>query len=149
MALLNQRKFTLKSLIGDFDKPKIVWQRITGKNNFSFDDKGIFILDSSCLLTDFGKYASYLLAVLNSDLIYFWMCKNIHLLGAKGFLLSNQYVEKIPVPRNISDKLIEQMETLINSGENVDRENLETLIFSLYNLNQAEINHVKTMIEER
>ncbi|SMC08795.1 Eco57I restriction-modification methylase domain-containing protein [Nitratiruptor tergarcus] len=81
----------------EFEKEKIVWQRVTKVPTFCLADKQIYILDSMAFIT--SKYNRYLLSVLNSKLMYFYIDKITHQYGKTGYLLSNQFVEKLPVPK--------------------------------------------------
>lgn len=55
----------------EFDKPVIAWQRITARNQFCLTKAGTVILDSMAFLSSLRKYEKYLLAVLNSKLVYY------------------------------------------------------------------------------
>ena len=97
----------------EFNKSIIAWQRITARNQFCLTKEGTVILDSMAFLSSLGKYEKYLLAILNSKLVYYWVKKNVHEYGSTGFRLSNQYVEQITVPKpnsetlSIFDKLVD------------------------------------------
>ncbi len=82
----------------EFAKEKICWQRVTQKPSFVLDE-GAFILDSMAFLTTSNsKFNKFLLGVLNSKIIFFYFKKIGHLYSDTAFLLSNQYVEKFPIP---------------------------------------------------
>lgn len=84
----------------EFLKPKIIWQRVCKNPNFVLDlsihymtiDSMVFLtLDDTKLLNLY-----YLIGILNSKLIYWYLYQIGHQIG-KGFLLSNQYVEQLPI----------------------------------------------------
>ena len=80
----------------EFEKEKIVWQRVTQQFSFSLVPKGFYVLDSMAFIT--GDNIRYLVGILNSKLVDFYVRTYVHEIGDKGFLLSNQYVERIPIP---------------------------------------------------
>ena len=73
-----------------------MWQRVTKKPTFCLVRDVAIILDSMAFITT-KNGVSYLLLVLNSKLIYFYIDKITHQYSDKGFLLSNQFVERIPI----------------------------------------------------
>lgn len=80
----------------EFKKQKVSWQRVTGEPMFILVDENIYISDSMAFLI--SDKINYLLASLNSKLIYFYINKITHQYGNTGYLLSNQFVEQIPIP---------------------------------------------------
>ena len=51
----------------DFDKPKIVWNRIAAQKQFALVEAGIFVQDSMHFIM--GKELNFLVSVLNSNVI--------------------------------------------------------------------------------
>ncbi len=134
----------------DFFEQVIAWQRITQKNKFCLTDKGLFVLDSMAFIAHFGKYKNYLLAILNSKLIMFWIQQNVHEYGNTGYRLANQYVELMPVNKAISngllnkfDKLIEQ---ILKTNDMKLQNSIDTLIYELYNLSNNERNYIEKKV---
>ena len=84
----------------EFEKEKIVWQRITHEPTFCLSNPNEFILDSMAFLSNFNiQKGKYILAVLNSKIVKYWVKNNVHQYGTTGYRLSNQYVEQIPIPQ--------------------------------------------------
>ena len=79
----------------DFCKPKIIWKRIGSILRFSYDDKKVFGLDSTCIAT--GKHISYLCCVLNSDMGHY-LLKDSPKTGTGDLLVSVQAMEPILIP---------------------------------------------------
>lgn len=98
----------------EFEKEKIVWQRITQRFSFSLVPKGLYALDSMAFMTNAN--IKFLVGVLNSKLVDFYVRTYVHQYGDKGFLLSNQYVERIPVPPITKEnkKLVEKIEGFVD-----------------------------------
>ena len=59
----------------NFFEQNIAWQRITHENTFCLTKKNTVILDSMAFINGAKEKTYYLLAVLNSSLITFWMKK--------------------------------------------------------------------------
>ncbi len=144
----------------EFEKEKIVWQRITCEPIFYLSSPGEYILDSMAFLSDFKRNeGKYFLAILNSKLVSYWVNKNVHQYGITGYRLSNQYVEAIPIPK-ISDsqqkpfiKLVDQI-LKITSQPDYDPNNppakqkqleaeIDRLVYKLYGLSEEEIGNVE------
>lgn len=137
----------------DFENYKIAWQRITDKNKFVFSEKGQYILDSMAFISGFSSInkAYYILSILNSELIYFWIKHNVHKYGDTGFRLSNQYVELIPIANadeNTKNKLIKLVDTVIElkkqgQDTSVLEDEINNIVYSIYGLSEAEIRVVE------
>ena len=138
--------------IKDFEKEKISWQRVTQEPCFILEND-FYLLDSMAFLICNSKdIQKYILGLLNSKTI-FWYFKNIgHLYSDKGFLLSNQYVERFPIPQitpqnqPLADAIVNNVEAILkikkdNQNANTnDWENaIDALVFKLYDLTDNEI----------
>jgi hypothetical protein len=129
----------------DFNSQLIAWQRITKKPTFCLTKANTLILDSMAFISSIGIYKYWLLAVLNSDLIYFWSKLSVHEYGDTGFRLSNQYVEQIPIPI-IEEKELTQINNLVQNqinkfDKNVEQE-IQEFIYNIYNISNTEINNI-------
>ena len=102
----------------EFEIEKIVWQRVTKENTFALAEKDTFILDSMAFLSNIEKEKKYLLGILNSKLIYFYLNQYTHKYGNNGFLLSNQYVEKLPIkPYNNEIELENKVDLILENNK--------------------------------
>ena len=133
----------------DFNQPVIAWQRITAKNQFCLTKKETVILDSMAFLSNLGKYEKFLLAILNSNLIYYWVKKNVHEYGDSGFRLSNQYVEQITIPKP-SEKDLNMFNELVDGyfSKTVSLEEIDCKVYELYNLTSNDIEIIERVIEK-
>lgn len=78
---------------------KISWQRVTQEPSFIVESD-YYLLDSMAFLTHYSlSELHYLLGFLNSKAIFYYFKHIGHLYSDKGFLLSNQYVERFPIPK--------------------------------------------------
>ncbi|MCV3381524.1 Eco57I restriction-modification methylase domain-containing protein [Campylobacter sp. IFREMER_LSEM_CL2127] len=136
----------------EFEKEKIGWQRVTQEPSFILENECV-LLDSMAFMVGNSKNElKYLLGFLNSSLIFYYF-KNIgHLYSDKGFLLSNQYVEKFPIPKinskneKLANELISLVDEILNLKEQDKNANTKTqedkinsIVYKLYNLNEEEI----------
>ena len=82
-----------------FEKPKLIWQRVAKKPIFNYEPNGMVILDSmSFLILESNEYdLKYILCCLNNKIIEWYLRLIGHQYGNTGFLVSNQYVEKLPI----------------------------------------------------
>ncbi len=146
-----------KSSIKEFEKEKIVWQRVTKNFSFCFVPKGLYTLDSIAFMT--GENLRFILGILNSKVIDFYVKTYVHQLSDTGFLLSNQYVERIPIPIITleNEEIAKRIEILVNKiiditsckdyesdlnkqSEVKTLENeINALVYKLYNLTTEEI----------
>ena len=140
----NNKWFETQDSIGyweDFFKQVLAWQRITKENQFCLTKAGMVILDSMAFISGIEPYKYWLLALLNSKLVYAWIKWNVHEYGDTGFRLSNQYVQEIPIilPKQDIEKTII---TLLNQKKYTE---IDALIYKLYNLSEEEIKFIENI----
>ena len=106
----------------------------------------MLVLDSMAFISNYGKYKEYLLAILNSELFFFWMKKSVHEYGDLGFRLSNQYVEQFPV-NQVNNTILMRIKTLVNRtiDSTIERE-INTTVYQLYGLTEMEQEFVRETI---
>ncbi|EGG0462437.1 class I SAM-dependent DNA methyltransferase [Campylobacter lari] len=141
-----------KDYLSQFEKEKIGWQRVTQEPSFILENECV-LLDSMAFMVGNSKNElKYLLGFLNSSLIFYYF-KNIgHLYSDKGFLLSNQYVEKFPIPKinSKNEKLANELISLVdeilvlkeqdkNANTKTQEDKINSIVYKLYNLNEEEI----------
>lgn len=147
--------------LNEFEKEKIVWQRVTKQFSFCLVPAGLYILDSMAFLV--GKNLRYILGILNSKLIDFYVKTYVHLYGDTGFLLSNQYVERIPIPpitpqnHPLADQIVQKVQEILTLTQSPDFETnqekqqkvkelekeIDQLVYKLYGLTEEEIRIVE------
>lgn len=136
----------------EFEKEKIVWNRISSDLCFSYDNQKNFILDSMFSITFYSNInLKYLIANLNSSISKFWIKNNAATLG-DGIYGAKIYIEKLPIPKinskneKIADELINLVDEILKAKEqdkNANTQELEnkinSLVYKLYNLTDDEI----------
>lgn len=135
----------------EFEKEKVVWQRVTQRFSFCYVPGEFYVLDSASFLT--GSNIKFLLGILNSKLIDWYIKTYVHQLADTGFLLSKQYVEKVVIPPITpqNQHIVKEIENLVDriiqikkqKGCSADTSELEKqidqLVYKLYNLTPEEI----------
>lgn len=138
--------------VEEFARECIAWQRVTQLPSFVLA-QNTMLLDSMAFLTaSDSKITTYLLGFLNSRTIFYYFSQIGHLYSDKGFLLSNQYVERFPIPKIDSSNektaktlvsLVEKIILLKEGDPKADTKKLENeideLVFTLYGLSEEEI----------
>jgi hypothetical protein len=85
----------------DFAKPKIVVQCIAYYSQFAFDEQGLYANNKAIIIptSDF-----YLLAVLNSRIIWWIVNRTFQHMKDEGLSVDVQFLKRLPVP-TVSDEL--------------------------------------------
>lgn len=134
----------------DFKQQNIAWQRITKKNIFCLTEKDMVILDSMAFISHLGDYKYYLLGILNSNVIYYWISLNVPAYGSTGYRLSNQFVVNMPIPKpndeefnNISDIVKHMIDNKCEATDSL----LNQMIYNLYDLDKDEIIYIESQLK--
>lgn len=130
----------------EFTKEKALWIDLTEQGRFAYDAGEMFCVNSAYMIT--GHSIKYLCAVLNSDLVT-WFMRNSALNSGMGTTRWVRFtVERIPIPI-VHDKsqqpFIKAVDGILqaNDMEADRRGELETklngLVYGLYGLTEAEV----------
>ena len=111
----------------DFEKEKIVWNRISSELCFCYDNQKIFIADSMFIITCNSSFETkYLIGVLNSSLSKHWIKQNAATLG-DGTYGAKIYIEKIPIPKitkenqQIADEIVNLVDKILAIKSSLDK----------------------------
>ena len=128
----------------DFFERNIAWQRITHENTFCLTKENTVILDSMAFINGAKEKTYYLLAVLNSSLVKFWMKKNVPEYGSTGYRFSNQFVTQIPVPLFVEEKELAKINDYVKEYfEGKDTSNvINEFVFRIFKLTKEEIKYI-------
>ena len=143
----NNKWFELQDTIAyweELSKPKIIWKRVGSIIRFCYDEKGCFVLDSTCFAT--GKNTKYLVGILNSK-VGNYLLKDSPKTGTGDLLISVQAIEPLRVPmvneytHNLICNLIDEISIDLN---NKDLENqLNHHVYNLYDFDNSEIEFIE------
>lgn len=137
----------------EFEKEKIVWNRITDKIIFSYVDANYYILDSTFMIT--GGNLKFLIAILNSNLIAFWIKLSAATLG-EGSYGAKIYIENSPILKiseNQQQPFIDLVDKILEITKDEDypynedkkaqvrelEHQIDQLVYKLYGLTEEEI----------
>jgi len=133
----------------EFEKEKVVWNRITDTINFSYIQKNYFVLDSTFFIT--GSKLKYIICILNSKTSQKWIKMSAATLG-EGSYGAKIYIENLPIPpiTTSNQPIVEQIEALVDKILASKRTNpqsdtrhwereIDRLVYRLYDLTEEEI----------
>jgi hypothetical protein len=141
----------------DFKKEKIVWIELTDEARFALCDEEIYLLNSAYFLLPPLKFpAKYLLGILNSQLIQFYLSMIAQTSGMGVTRWINEHVKKFPVPepqKPISDDIIKKVTNILEITKDKDypgnhekearvkelEHQINQLVYELYGLTPEEI----------
>lgn len=133
--------------LDDFSKPKILWKRIGSILRFSFDESGMYGLDSTCFLIS-NDNIHYLCCVLNSKMGHY-LLKDAPKTGTGDLLISIQAVSpiRIPFPPKDTIDFSEFVSNQFNKiSNNIDRI-IDKTVYDLYQLTDEEIAFIEQIMQ--
>ena len=135
----------------EFSKEKLFWMDLTEQGRFAYDAGEMFCVNTVYMMS--GQSSKYLCAILNSNLIT-WFMKNTALTSGMGVTRwVSVYVETIPIPKIPAAKqrpfirLVERILQIKASNPPADNTDLEAeidhFVYELYGLTEEEITAVE------
>ncbi len=131
-------------------KPKIAWASV-GETYYSLIEGATMLLDTNYFFTS-QHNIYYLLGILNSRLITFWINSEDTLIGSSNAYRHYKYnLEKLNVPdikdvSIIENKVLHILECISKGSDITVLENeLNTQIYHLYNLSPNEIAFIESL----
>ena len=124
-----------------FSRPKIIWKRVGSIIRFSYDEKGVFGLDSTCFAT--GKHIPYLCCVLNSSMGHY-LLNGAPRTGTGDLLISVQAVEpvRVPIIDDCDATFSDLVRRFVNNPSSELDEEIDNIIFNLYGLDSDEREYI-------
>ncbi len=113
-----------------FDKPKIIWQDLSFHPRFCIESQGFYTNDL-CFI--FPSEDTWLMAVLNSPLMWTYMWRNVMHGKDEVLRLKNIYTEKLPIApptdemRREAEESVRRLISLTNTERDVRRDTLDWL----------------------
>jgi len=138
----------------DFKKEKIVWIELTDYPRFALCSNEIYLLNSAYfLLPPEGLESKYLLGILNSKLMAFYLSLLAATSGMGTLRWINVYVKEFPIPViskssqmgivNLVDKIIAAKSNDISAGTSNFENQVDKLVYEFYGLTPGEIKIVE------
>ena len=138
----------------DFKKKKIVWIELTGRGRFALCTDEIYLLNSAYfLLPPHAIRSKYLLAILNSKLIHFYLGIIAETSGMGTSRWINNYVKEFPIPKvadekqneiiAIVDRILATKRADPASDISALEREIDQMVNQLYGLTQEEIKIVE------
>ncbi len=138
-----------------FFQEKIIYPETTGRRSEFYLDTDNYLINKTCFMIT-GKNLKYLIAILSSKVVEFFLEREAQMIGKSAIQNSKIYIEKIPIPEKTQEnnKLTKKIEILINKilsskkkNNNIDtteeQAKINQLVYKLYNLNDDEISLVE------
>ena len=132
-----------------FEKEKLAWGDISMEGGFCYNDND-YILGPANFMS--GKNLKFLLAVLNSHLIG-WYMPNIAAMIGDALQWKKTYVEKLPIPKisdaeqrpfiNLVDKIIAAKKSNSTADTSEWENEIDQKVYKLYGLTEEEIKIVE------
>lgn len=128
---------------------KIVYPNMTKDLSFTLDSSGSFSNDKTFTLVSDIKYTRYLLGVLNSKPLSFYLKVSLPKLGNNGYEVRKVFFENTPVPiadietveiiSGYVDKIIETKKENLKSDISSIQNKIDEIVYGLYDLTSEEI----------
>ncbi len=145
------------SFYDDFKKEKIVWIELTDQGRFALCDEEIYLLNSAYfLLPPQGVDSKFLLGVLNSSVIRFYLGLIAETSGMGTSRWINNYVKEFPIPtspRSQQIQIIKLVNKILAERTDLDKDvaalekEIDRVVYSLYDLSREEIAIVEGVAE--
>jgi hypothetical protein len=134
----------------DFKEEKVVWIELTDRGRFALCTDEIYLLNSAYfLLPPHAIRSKYLLAILNSKLIHFYLGIIAETSGMGTSRWINNYVKEFPIPKIADEKqskiiaIVERILAAKGADPVADTSALEReidqMVYKLYDLTEDEI----------
>ena len=127
----------------DFYKQKIAWVSV-GETYYSCIDSGMFLLDTNYFFSTDSP--EYLLGVLNSKLITYWINSEDTPIGSGGAYRHYKYnLERLSIPKDENCMIAKLVKKLLYKIDTNILKEIDFIVYSLYGLTEKEINFIENM----
>lgn len=75
---------------------------------FASVPEGIYVVDSLCFIV--GRQLEELCSILNSEYATYYYFRNIAILDNGGMQMRQQYIEEIPLPKNLNNNINDEFQ---------------------------------------
>ena len=137
------------AFLEEFGKEKIIWGNLALAPSYALDTEQTYIIAPSNMLTSDTENLKYLLAVLNSKLLFFIFGDIAYARGGNFYEFKKVFVEQLPIIRPPADveRKLESLVTDIQGMKKTDPKantsaleaQIDALVYELYGLTEEEI----------
>lgn len=138
----------------DFKKEKIVWIELTDIGRFALSQDEIYLVNSAYFMIPPANInIKYLLGILNSKLIYFYLGLIAETSGMGVSRWINNYVKEFPIVQTSDDKqasIISLVDAILTAkrisslaNTTLIEKRIDQLVYKLYGLTEEEIKVVE------
>ena len=138
-----------------FHGKKIIYPETTGRRSEFYFDTNSYLIDKTCFMIT-GKKLKYLIAILSSKVVEFFLEREAQMIGKFAIQNSKIYIEKIPIPEitETNKKTVKKIEYLINKILLLKKKNnkadiskeqskIDKLVYKLYDLSDDDISLIE------
>lgn len=136
----------------DFSAPKIVYPETTvRRSEFFYDESGI-LLDKTCFFLS-GNNLKFILGILTSKMMEWFLERECRLLGRTTIQYSKQWMSNIPIPAvppaqqkpiiDLVDSILTAKKKKPTANTFEQEKEIDKLVYDLYGLTEPEINIIK------
>lgn len=126
----------------EFGEPKILYQEIATHQSFAWDESGAFSNNKTFLIPGADLY---LLALLNSNIVWFFLDKTVSKLSGGAYAMQSPYLSQVPIPKTSANERATISKLAQGCRENVGNDvtqweaEINDRVAHLYGLTAAEI----------
>ncbi len=137
-----------EGIFQEFDRPKIIWPEFARSVRFCLDTDGRYV-NNKCYIMPIASM--WILTVLNSPLIEFLLCQIASSLRGGFLQLYYDYTSRLPIicPSPSLQRQLESVARTGAAGESVDTDQLNAIVYDLYDLSANDIALINDWFERR
>ncbi|WP_199768961.1 class I SAM-dependent DNA methyltransferase, partial [Helicobacter cetorum] len=147
--------------VGEFEKEKIVYSEIVSEPQFYLDTNEHFYMEATSFVLT-GCNLRYLIALLNTSFIAY-IFKTFYAgggLGERGYRYKKAFIERLPIPKITEEnqecvkKITDCVEQILkdkqtNKDTTILEQEIDKLVYQLYNLNDKEITLIENELKKK
>lgn len=136
-----------ESYMEKFHCEKIMYPEMSSEASFYYDEKGFFCNNKGFIIS--GSNLKYLIACLNSRVTHRYLKMVCSQLGDAAVEYRKIYIKNFPIPeisssnKLLADQIEDLMEKKIKDKNNDLDQEIDELVYKLYQLNEEEIKTIK------
>ena len=146
----------------DFSKQKIVYAETMRVHKGADDERfprftlieDEYYLDKTCFMIT-GDELPFILGIINSSVINYYIHKNVAVLDTGGFLMQKIYIENFPIPV-ASERQKKELSSIVSkllresNAQQIDRleKDVDEMVLQLYGISAEEADYIKSCCKD-